>query len=163
MTDPRVSHEQLVAAGRARLQAANDRAARNRERASRRALTAAAARFLAPGETPAPQAPDYDRWPVTRTPREAVPAEVRSAVLAEDILCAWCRRSPSTTIDHVLPLARGGSRSVLNLVGACGPCNEAKADFLPKELGWTLRLPQRAYGLAPARGAGSGPPHTLGA
>ena len=35
------------------------------------------------------------------------------------------------TLDHVVPLARGGAYDPGNLVTACGPCNRLKCDMLP--------------------------------
>jgi len=32
----------------------------------------------------------------------------------------------STTVDHKLPLSRGGTNDLTNLVGACRRCNEAR-------------------------------------
>jgi hypothetical protein len=50
---------------------------------------------------------------------------------------------PSTTVDHVIPLARGGPRLARhNLVGMCGPHNFSKGDRLlnigppPDEVCW---------------------------
>lgn len=40
------------------------------------------------------------------------------------------RQPRGATIDHILPLARGGSGEVSNLALACRCCNEAKADSL---------------------------------
>jgi 5-methylcytosine-specific restriction endonuclease McrA len=37
------------------------------------------------------------------------------------------------TIDHVLPLAKGGAHAPGNLVVACAPCNRLKGDMLPTE------------------------------
>ena len=37
------------------------------------------------------------------------------------------------TLDHVHPLAKGGSHAPGNLVSACGSCNRLKADMLPHE------------------------------
>jgi 5-methylcytosine-specific restriction endonuclease McrA len=38
--------------------------------------------------------------------------------------CQWpgCRR-PATTIDHVVPLARGGTHDLANLRASCARCN----------------------------------------
>jgi hypothetical protein len=37
------------------------------------------------------------------------------------------------TLDHVHPLAKGGTHSPGNVVSACPPCNRLKADMLPAE------------------------------
>jgi len=39
--------------------------------------------------------------------------------------CAYCG-APSKHIDHVIPISRGGTHSIGNLVGACAPCNLVK-------------------------------------
>jgi 5-methylcytosine-specific restriction protein A len=44
-------------------------------------------------------------------------------------ICHYCEKkfSPSElTMDHVVPLARGGTSAKNNLVTACRPCNQAK-------------------------------------
>jgi 5-methylcytosine-specific restriction endonuclease McrA len=44
-------------------------------------------------------------------------------------LCHYCgRRFPSSqlTMDHVIPLARGGTSAPGNIVPACSACNRAK-------------------------------------
>jgi 5-methylcytosine-specific restriction endonuclease McrA len=40
-------------------------------------------------------------------------------------MCFYCG-GPSEHIDHVVPIARGGSHSIGNLVGACQKCNQSK-------------------------------------
>ena len=50
--------------------------------------------------------------------------------------CVYCGTAlaPETaTLDHVHPLARGGSHLPGNLVTACAPCNRLKGDMLPYE------------------------------
>jgi 5-methylcytosine-specific restriction endonuclease McrA len=41
--------------------------------------------------------------------------------------CSYCG-APSTCIDHVLPLAQGGTTDDGNLVAACTACNTSKRD-----------------------------------
>ncbi|KAJ1684290.1 hypothetical protein LUZ63_020583 [Rhynchospora breviuscula] len=72
----------------------------------------------------------------------------RAAVLRRDRhRCAYCG-AVGNTLDHVLPLSRGGGSSWLNTVSACGPCNSRKADRTPEEAGMRLRtrpwVPTRA-------------------
>lgn len=57
----------------------------------------------------------------------------RKVVLARD---PWCRlRLPgctvrTTTVDHVISVAQGGSNELENLIGACSSCNERKGSSL---------------------------------
>lgn len=51
--------------------------------------------------------------------------------------CFYCReRIPywKSSIDHLIPLAEGGSNSLFNLVLACHSCNSVKANRLPTHL-----------------------------
>lgn len=53
--------------------------------------------------------------------------------------CAYCGRSGvPLQREHLIPLARGGSHGVGNIVPACAPCNYGKRTSLPIE--WRLRL-----------------------
>ncbi|WP_052360052.1 HNH endonuclease signature motif containing protein [Solidesulfovibrio alcoholivorans] len=59
--------------------------------------------------------------------------KLRAAVLRRDPLCAYCRArgraEAATTVDHIVPTARGGrfwDRD--NLAPACASCNYSKAD-----------------------------------
>lgn len=53
-------------------------------------------------------------------------------LLSESDQCHYCRRSitdpDQATIDHVIPLARGGADAWHNVVLACRDCNQLKAD-----------------------------------
>ena len=112
-------------------------------------LRRAGQRFLEPGQTPHVFL-DYKRWPKQpkRRNRARPKPDLKAYVLEQDPLCRWCMASPSTTIDYVHPTSRGGSNSIANLVGSCEDCNLTKNNFLPKEIGWRLHLPLRAFELA---------------
>lgn len=43
-------------------------------------------------------------------------------------LCAECSSPDSITVDHVVPLSRGGGDELDNLRFLCGPCNSRKRD-----------------------------------
>ncbi len=47
--------------------------------------------------------------------------------------CAWCETAPAEVVDHVIPLAHGGSDQHTNKVPACRSCNTRKADMTPLE------------------------------
>jgi 5-methylcytosine-specific restriction protein A len=56
-------------------------------------------------------------------------AEWRSIKAAQGYTCLRCgRREPEIrlTVDHVIPLSRGGPNVAANVQGLCGPCNKAK-------------------------------------
>jgi 5-methylcytosine-specific restriction endonuclease McrA len=51
-------------------------------------------------------------------------------------VCHYCGRSTPArelTMDHVVPLARGGRSTKGNLVPACKDCNNKKKNLLPME------------------------------
>ena len=56
--------------------------------------------------------------------------------------CMYCGIQPRTenlTFDHVLPRSRGGKTCWENIVTACLPCNEKKANRTPEEAGMHLK------------------------
>lgn len=58
-------------------------------------------------------------------------AKIRKRVLAEEPWCRYClidgRQAPSTTVDHMINRARGGTDERANLCGCCTPCQRSKA------------------------------------
>jgi hypothetical protein len=52
---------------------------------------------------------------------------VRIIVFArDDYTCTYCGSQDNLHVDHRIPVIRGGSNSLDNLVTACGPCNHSK-------------------------------------
>jgi 5-methylcytosine-specific restriction endonuclease McrA len=50
--------------------------------------------------------------------------------------CVYCGAGlglENVTLDHVIPLSRGGSHQPGNLVSACQTCNQRKGSLLPTE------------------------------
>jgi 5-methylcytosine-specific restriction endonuclease McrA len=50
--------------------------------------------------------------------------------------CVYCARPLDlsvATLDHVIPLAKGGTHHPGNLVAACTSCNRLKGDLMPHE------------------------------
>ena len=54
----------------------------------------------------------------------------------EDLIVFWTH---SVSIEHHVPLARGGSNDSSNIVTSCYQCNDVKKYYLAEELGWSLR------------------------
>jgi len=48
-------------------------------------------------------------------------------------LCECVMKLGQTTIDHFIPLAKGGTDHISNLRPCCNSCNHAKADKLPDQ------------------------------
>lgn len=73
--------------------------------------------------------------------RKAISSRVRGAVMARSyvrdldrFICNWCcaRLLPEqVVIDHIIPVASGGSNDIGNLTVACRGCNSIKSDASP--------------------------------
>lgn len=51
-------------------------------------------------------------------------------------ICHYCQRTfppKELTLDHIVPIARGGRSTKGNCVPACKECNNQKKDLLPLE------------------------------
>jgi hypothetical protein len=59
--------------------------------------------------------------------------------------CQYCGRRGELTLDHVMPQSRGGPDTWENLVSACQPCNQRKANRTPEEAGMKLAAKPRRY------------------
>jgi len=71
------------------------------------------------------------RWPEARAARRSAwLRHVRALILRDP--CAYCG-APAAHLDHVLPLARGGTDARRNLAPACARCNIEKGNRTPEE------------------------------
>ncbi len=65
--------------------------------------------------------------------RRRIRKDVRSIVFQrDDYTCQYCSKifdRENLTIDHVIPLALGGSDEITNYVSACAICNQKKRDM----------------------------------
>jgi 5-methylcytosine-specific restriction endonuclease McrA len=69
------------------------------------------------------------------TTRHHTAEDVRVAMEVQQGRCFYCECDVSTksTVDHLIPLVRGGSDGPENIVIACPNCNFRKADKTPQE------------------------------
>ncbi len=67
---------------------------------------------------------------MAKTPRIPIPPEVRKYVFERDrYQCQSCGKTKletQLTIDHIIPLARGGQNDISNLQTLCCDCNQQK-------------------------------------
>ncbi|HAX74597.1 MAG TPA: HNH endonuclease [Cyanobacteria bacterium UBA11372] len=67
---------------------------------------------------------------MSKTPRIPIPTEVRKYVFNRDnYQCKSCGKTQQETelnVDHIIPLARGGSNDISNLQTLCYLCNQQK-------------------------------------
>jgi 5-methylcytosine-specific restriction endonuclease McrA len=68
----------------------------------------------------------------------------------DEYTCQYCGKHRAAlrgrqylTRDHILPQSRGGGNTWKNVVAACSPCNNRKANRLPSEAGMKLRTRPR--------------------
>lgn len=52
--------------------------------------------------------------------------------------CVYCGHTKYLTLDHLLPLSRGGDNDERNLAMACRPCNSKKGARTPEEAGMVV-------------------------
>lgn len=94
-------------------------------------------------------------------PRLGVSWSRRAVLRRDQYTCAYCGMQigdksrgqvltkQNFTVDHVLPLSRGGRNTWGNTVCACPPCNQRKADRMPNEanmhLLWEPKTPRARY------------------
>jgi len=65
--------------------------------------------------------------------RTRVPFSKKNVMIRDDYVCQYCGTSTGLTIDHVIPVSRGGKSEFENCVTACKNCNNTKSNKLPSE------------------------------
>lgn len=78
-----------------------------------------------------------ERWKNFENRNRCVPGALKNLIILRDgNICQYCGAELSDreiTIDHYIPLSRGGRTNFNNLRVACHDCNQAKADSYPHE------------------------------
>lgn len=80
-------------------------------------------------------------------PRNRVAFTRRTLFLRDNYRCQYCGAAPGSkelTIDHVLPLSRGGKTTWENCVLSCVRCNTKKGSRTPQEAGLAMIHEARA-------------------
>lgn len=68
------------------------------------------------------------------------PAEWRTILAEANGHCHYCGKEAKLTLDHVIPLSKGGKHSKDNVVAACRRCNSSKGARTPEEWAGTAVL-----------------------
>lgn len=83
-----------------------------------------------------------------RSRRAKILANTIYAVTAKDLQrlysqpCIYCGANSQIEIDHVIPIARGGTHGIGNLISACQTCNRSKQDkFVMEWRIWQKKTP----------------------
>jgi len=75
-----------------------------------------------------------------RVPHKKIILSRKNILRRDGHRCQFCGRGDlPLTVDHVIPLSRGGEDTWENLVCACVQCNNRKGDRTPEEVPMTLR------------------------
>ena len=85
------------------------------------------------------------KYIVTKWRYTAGPSWSRAGVLRRDgFTCGYCGSHNGHTVDHVIPVSRGGRNTWANTIASCDPCNQRKGDRTPQEAGMTLLVKPQA-------------------
>ncbi len=82
-----------------------------------------------------------------RRRREAAGMRRLRIYMRDKFRCQYCgekKTADDLTLDHILPRSRGGDNSPVNVVTACVPCNNRKANRTPAEARMPLLTSQSA-------------------
>lgn len=75
--------------------------------------------------------------------RTHVPFSRKNVMIRDKNECAYCGqiggKDIKLTIDHIVPLSRGGKSTFENCVACCFECNNEKGNRLPSEAGMYIR------------------------
>jgi 5-methylcytosine-specific restriction endonuclease McrA len=74
-----------------------------------------------------------------RVPYKSVVLTRNNIFKRDNFTCQYCDAQTNLTLDHLIPVSKGGKSSWTNLVTACRPCNARKGHFTPEQVGMKLK------------------------
>jgi 5-methylcytosine-specific restriction endonuclease McrA len=75
--------------------------------------------------------------------KNKVPFSKRNVMVRDRYICSYCGSNKNLTIDHIIPISRGGKSTFENCITACKSCNNKKGDRTPSEA--SMYLAKKAY------------------
>ena len=70
-----------------------------------------------------------------KSPRLKTYKKPKENLLSKNAHCYWCDKpltKETATLDHVIPISRGGLNNANNYVIACEPCNSGRGNSMPE-------------------------------
>ncbi|MBA7697085.1 hypothetical protein ES703_105743 [subsurface metagenome] len=84
----------------------------------------------------------------SRFGRHRIPPELKTEVFhRDDFTCQYCGSkfaSSKLTIDHLVPVSRGGLDEIVNYITSCLPCNQRKTNLPLEEFAKSMSIPIEA-------------------
>lgn len=71
--------------------------------------------------------------------KSRIPFSKKNVMIRDNYTCQYCGSKKELTIDHVIPVSRGGKSNFENCVTACKSCNTKKGGRLPSEANMYLK------------------------
>jgi len=62
-----------------------------------------------------------------------VPYTKKNVIVRDNFKCVYCGSDDNLTVDHILPVSRGGKTCFENCVASCQKCNNKKNNKTPSE------------------------------
>lgn len=86
------------------------------------------------------QVPEHIRLTMAGAERvwKVPPVNRRELLKRDHHTCQYCGSTKQLTIDHVIPVSKGGKHKWDNVVTACERCNQRKGDRTPLQAGMPL-------------------------
>lgn len=85
--------------------------------------------------------PEHIRLTIASSERvwKVPPVNRRELLRRDHHTCQYCGHTKQLTIDHIIPVSKGGKHKWDNVVTACEKCNQRKGDRTPIQAGMTLQ------------------------
>eukprot|EP00210_Caulerpa_lentillifera_P007832 g7474.t1 len=75
-----------------------------------------------------------------------IPVTRRNVLRRDRFSCVYCGVTQNLTVDHVIPISKGGTNHWENVVTACRSCNNRKGNRTLEQIGWKLKTKPRRPG-----------------